>query len=80
MRYAWNFPDRVNNSVCLLLFVDHCCAFQFYATGLAFLPQLEADFLGFYLGQSAAILEFQGHPLVLTPFNESGCFWQTCCV
>ena len=62
MRYAWNFPDGVNNGVCLLLFVGLCCPFQFYATGLAFLPLLEADFLGLYLGQSAVILEFQGHP------------------
>jgi hypothetical protein len=86
MRYAWNFPDGVNNGVCLLLFVGLCCPFQFYATCLAFLPLLEADFLGLYLGQSAVILEFQGHPLALAPFNQSGfltfsgCFWQTCCV
>lgn len=39
-----------------------------------------------YLGQSAVTLEFQGYPLALTPFNQSGfcnCSggsWQTCCV
>jgi hypothetical protein len=60
--------------------VGHYCPFQFNATGLAFVSLLEADYLGLYLGQSAVIPEFQGHPLALTPFNQfgfcncSGCF------
>ena len=70
MRDAWNIPHRINNNIRLLLLLVIVVPFQFYAIGPAFLPLLEADLLGLYVGQSV-ILEFQGHLLAMTPVNQS---------